>query len=90
LSEQVQLLILQRRLKEIRKSRRNWTIIVFVVAIFLGFIWNGYGFDFFTGLVLWMFFGTLAVWVVNNYYRKQELGILWQIEQVASQSKHTV
>ena len=84
MSEQARLLLLQMQLDQVRKSRRNWAISLIVVAIFFGFVWNGYGFDFFTGLVLTMFFGTLGEYVVLDHYGKQETAILWQIEQMAA------
>ncbi len=83
MSEQACLFLLQDRLKKVRKSRRNWLIIMFVVAIFVGVIWTVYGFSFLTGLFLSLFTGTVGGWVAQNYYGKQEAGILRQIEQMA-------
>jgi hypothetical protein len=56
---------------------------VLVLAILSGVIFNIYGIDLFTGLILWISFGILAMWFVQSYYGKQEAGILWHIEQMA-------
>jgi intracellular septation protein A len=82
MSDQAKLFLLQRRLEEIRRSKRNFTITVIVLTILSGVILNIYGVDLFTGFILCAF-GTLTVWVIQNYYGKQEAGILWHIHQMA-------
>jgi intracellular septation protein A len=82
MSDQAKLFLLQRRLEEIRRSKRNFTITVIVLTILSGVILNIYGVDLFTGLILCTV-GTLTVWFIQNYYGKQEAGILWHIQQMA-------
>ena len=77
--------LLKDKLERVRKSRRNSTILVFVMVIVSGLFWNEYyEFDFLTGLILATVLGTVAVWLIRVYYGKQELAVIRQIENLSN------
>ena len=79
MSEQAQLFLLQRRLTEIQKHKRNSRIIGGAFCIILALVWP---YDFITGIVLAIFVATSIVWGVQRLYRKEELRILGLINQI--------
>ena len=77
--------LLKDKLERVRKSRRNSTILVFVMVIVSGLFWNEYyEFDFLTGLILATVLGTVAVWLIRVYYGKQEIAVIRQIENLSN------
>jgi hypothetical protein len=60
-------------------SRALW-----VCVILAGLLWNVvYEFDFWIGFILVVGAATVASWLIEGYYRKKEMAILWQIENMS-------
>ena len=82
--EQATLFLLKDRLGRIRKSKRNGVIAIWVCVIVAGLLWNVvYEFDFWIGFILVVGGATVVSWLIDGYYRKQEMAILWQIENMS-------
>ena len=82
LSEQAKLFLLQRKLEDIRKTRRNITISVIVLAVLLGVGGNLYGLDFGTVMILSLGLMVLGLFW-SSMYSKQENAILGEIQRMA-------
>ena len=76
--------LLQRRLDEIKKRKRNITILSLVIVALLGVVSQLYGLDFVTGMFLAIGIGFFVGVPLNGYYGKQESAILWEIQRMAT------
>lgn len=84
MSEQARLFLLKDKLKRVRKSKRNGIIAIWVCVIVAGLLWNVvYEFDFWIGFILVVGGASVASWLIEGYYRKQEMAILLQIENMS-------
>jgi hypothetical protein len=84
LSEQATLFLLKDKLDRVRKSKRNSILSIWICVIVAGLIWNVvYEFDFWIGFILVVGGATVVSWLIDGYYRKQEMAILWQIENMS-------
>ena len=82
--EQATLFLLKDKLERVRKSKRNGIIAIWVCVIVAGLLWNVvYEFDFWIGFILVVGGATVVSWLIDGYYRKQEMAILWQIENMS-------
>jgi MFS superfamily sulfate permease-like transporter len=79
LSEQAQLFLLQRRLKEIKNHKRNSCILGGAFCVIIALVWP---YDFITGIVLAIFVAASIVWGVERLYRNEELKIFGLINQI--------
>jgi len=53
-------------------------------VIVAGLVWNVvYEFDFWIGFILVVGGATVISWLIDGYYRKQEMAILWKIENMS-------
>ena len=81
MSEQARLFILRKKLNDTKKTRRNLTISIIVVAILLGVVGNLVGIDFL--VVMTLAVGLMIVGLfMDSQYAKQESIILWEIKQM--------
>lgn len=84
MSEQAALFLLKDKLERVRKSKRNGIIAVWVCVIVAGVLWNVvYEFDFWIGFFLVVGGASVASWLIDGYYGKQEMAILLQIENMS-------
>jgi hypothetical protein len=82
LSEQAQLLLLKSRLKQIRKDRRNATILSLAMSFLAALAIQVFWFDFIIGGLVWASIGILFALTVIRHYNMKEAQVLWQIEQL--------
>lgn len=84
MSEQATLFLLKDKLDRVRKSKRNSILSIWVCVIVAGLVWNVvYEFDFWIGFILVVGGATVISWLIDGYYRKQEMAILWKIENMS-------
>jgi len=82
LSEKTQLFLLKDRLKQIRKARRNATILSLSLSFLAALAVQVFWFEFIIGGLVWASIGILFALTVNRHYNMKEAQVLWQIEHL--------
>jgi len=79
------LFLLQRKLDEIKKARRNINLFGIIGVIAFGLFCNFYGLDFPIGLTIAVGVG-FVVMIIGMRYNQLENSVIWEIQQMAGVS----
>ena len=81
LSKQTKLILLQRRLQEVKNKKRVIIILNLIFVIIFGIIWFQYGYDYVIGFIIALGIVVFAGMPLYDRYAKQESALLLEIQQ---------
>jgi len=82
LAQEGELVYLQERLNEIRRTKRSAIVSTYIVSFILACVVNFYSIvDFTVGLIIWMIVGTGIGITIDKYYDEQKAKIMQQIRR---------